>query len=31
MPWDKEAKVPIIEYWGKRHDFIRGTTISDTG
>ena len=29
MPWDKEAKVPIIEYWGTRHDFSRGTTISN--
>ena len=31
MPWDKEAKVPIIEYWGKRHDFSRGITVSNKG
>jgi hypothetical protein len=30
MPWDKEAKVPIIEYWGARHDFSRGTTIQNS-
>jgi len=31
MPWDKEAKVPIIEYWGTRHDFTLGLSIRNDG
>ena len=29
MPWDKEAKTPIIEYWDRRHDFYQGAKGSD--